>query len=66
MSGTQPLQVPAHTACLNNVGSVAPQEECTRAMVSAALLRVDHEMTEKQASRFKAAFSVGFRHGLRW
>jgi hypothetical protein len=25
------------------------QEECTRAMVSAALLKVDHEMTEKQA-----------------
>jgi hypothetical protein len=25
------------------------QEECARAMVSAALLRVDYEMTEKQA-----------------
>ena len=34
------------------------QEECTRVMVSAALLRVDHEMTEKQAR-------TTFCHGIR-
>lgn len=35
-----------------NLCNDALQEECTRAMVAAALLKVDHEMTEKQVRLF--------------